>query len=135
MARKTEEFSRPPGGLAAARGDRKTRRSWLGSRDRLRVGGPALGEAGAASPLTAAQQPAGPLRGAISGITRALQQTGKLWSLGPIGRVSAPNWPQGRKNPPYDAPFPAHFRLSRNLPQFVSTHPDLFFMPPDGRTP
>ena len=59
------------------------------------------------------------------------EQTGKLWSLGPLGRVSAPKVNATWHTPlrPVDSPFPAFFRLSANLPQVVSTHPELFFVP------
>lgn len=62
-------------------------------------------------------------------ITADETQRGKLWSLGPIGRGTTPsaNFP-GKKRPP-EANYPAFFKLSLNLPQYVSTHPDLFFIP------
>jgi hypothetical protein len=61
----------------------------------------------------------------------AAEQTGRLWSLGPLGRVSAPkpNATWNKPMRPVDAHFPAWFTLSENLPSFVSTHPDLFFVP------
>jgi len=58
-------------------------------------------------------------------------QTGKLWSIGPLGRVSTPRGNETWKKPrrPFDAHFPAWFRLSSNLPQVVASHPDFFFDP------
>ena len=56
---------------------------------------------------------------------------GKLWSIGPLARISAPkpNKTWGSNVRPFDSHFPQWFKLSRNLPQFVSPHPDLFFIP------
>ena len=56
-------------------------------------------------------------------------RTGKLWSIGPLGRVSTPRGNETWKKPrrPFDAHFPAWFRLSPDLPQVVASHPDLFF--------
>lgn len=67
-------------------------------------------------------------------VTPTPGQTGKLWSLGPIARVSAPTPNNTWNKPirPVDSPFPAWFKLSENLPQFVSAHPDQFFMPQDA---
>jgi hypothetical protein len=64
-------------------------------------------------------------------VTPRPDDTGKLWSLGPLGRVSATSVNATWLKPvrPFDAHFPAWFRLSPNLPQFVSTHPSLFFIP------
>ncbi|MDA1138440.1 MAG: hypothetical protein O3B01_07635 [Planctomycetota bacterium] len=58
-------------------------------------------------------------------------QTNKLWSLGPLGRVSAPMPNRSWVNPvrPFDSHFPAYFKLSKTLPQFVSPNPALFFVP------
>ena len=52
-------------------------------------------------------------------------------SIGPLARVSAPkpNKTWGSNVRPFDSHFPQWFKLSRNLPQFVSPHPDLFFIP------
>jgi len=64
-------------------------------------------------------------------VTPKPEQTGRLWAVGPLGRVSAPTpnvtWKKDMR--PVDAHFPAWLKLSENLPQFVSTHPELFFDP------
>jgi hypothetical protein len=58
-------------------------------------------------------------------------QSGQLWSIGPISRVSAPRGNESWNKPmrPPDQHFPSWFKLADNLPQFVSTRPDLFFVP------
>ena len=64
-------------------------------------------------------------------------QRGTLWSLGPLGRVSAPRenatWNKPMRDPA--AHFPAFFRLPRDVPKIVSPHPDLFFLPSDRGGP
>ena len=58
-------------------------------------------------------------------------QSGKLWSLGPLGRVSAPSINRTWTKPvrPFDSHFPAYFKLSKNIPQYVSPSSALFFDP------
>lgn len=59
------------------------------------------------------------------------EQTGRLWSLGPLARLEAPrdNATWAKPWRPADAHFPAWFKLSDNLPQFVTPNPELFFLP------
>jgi hypothetical protein len=61
----------------------------------------------------------------------APEQTGALWSVGPLGRVEAPSanatWITPMRAP--EEHFPAYFSLSTNLPPFVASHPELFFVP------
>lgn len=58
-------------------------------------------------------------------------QDGRLWSLGPIGAVSAVNPNKGWAKPfrPVDSEYPVFFELPESFPQFVTSHPDLFFIP------
>jgi|GEM_PF-2693749 len=58
-------------------------------------------------------------------------QRGRCWSIGPIGRVSAPWETATWRKPPYpvDKHFPSYLTLSKNLPQWVTPHPSMFEVP------
>jgi len=57
-------------------------------------------------------------------------QRGRCWSVGPVGRMSAPKETATWEDYPYDKHFPSYIELSENLPRFMATRADLFFVPP-----